>query len=908
MSTPILATKLFIPPPRPKAIIRPRLIERLNEGLGAGRKLSLISASAGFGKTTLVSAWVAACERGEPKVRVAWLSLDEGDNDVTRFLAYLVAAQQTILPGIGAGVLAALESPQPPPIEALLTTLLNEIAPFPHDFVLVLDDYYVLDAKPIDASTDVDDALAFLLEHLPPQMHLIIATREDPLLPLARLRARGQLTELRAAELRFTSGEAAEFLNRTMGLGLSADDVTALEARTEGWIAGLQLAALSLQGRADPTSFIGSFTGTHHFMMDYLLEEVLLQQTAEVQAFLLGTAILDRLCGPLCEAVLLTSSGSGQALLAALERANLFIVPLDNDRRWYRYHRLFADLLRQRLQQSTADVADYHLRASHWHQANGYLAEAYQHTVAARDFERAAELAEQAWPSMEDTFQTPAWLGWIKQLPADVTRVRPVLCTQLGWAFSLAGEPETSERHLQNAERALAGAADKAEFKPLAGNIALARAYNAQARGQVADTVKYAELAQQLIPAEDVYLRAQAVISLEITHWASGELTAARRALNDWMNAMRQIGNDVFVIATAFAVADIQIAQGLLREARRTYEQSLQLAAEAGPEAQAITAHHHLGLALLDRELGNAEECAQHWQKAEELGQRTTIADWPHRWHVAQARVKASEGDFDAALDLLDEAQRVYVKSTVPDLHPVEALKAQVYLRQGRLSKAQAWVRARGLAVNDDLSYLREFEYLTLARILMAASSNRQASELLERLRQAAEAQDRMGSVLEILLTQALAYRAQGDTMAAFAALERGLALAQPEGYLRLFVDEGEVMRSLILDFRFWMEKRGPREGRSLIGYVDELLAAFARPAIPQSEVEDQETEILEPLSPRELEVLELIEQGLSNQEIADRLFLALSTVKGYTRTLFDKLQVERRTEAVARARALGWL
>jgi LuxR family maltose regulon positive regulatory protein len=662
-------------------------------------------------------------------------------------------------------------------------------------------------------------------------------------------------------------------------------------------------------------------------MMDYLLEEVLQQQTAEVQAFLLGTSVLDRLCGPLCDAVMdegRKTKDEGQmagdapvsssvlrpssAVLEYLERANLFIVPLDNDRQWYRYHRLFADLLRQRLQQSPADVADYHLRASHWHQANGYLAEAFQHAVAARAFERAAELAEQAWPSMEDTFQTPAWLGWIKQLPADVTRVRPVLCTQLGWAFSLAGEPEISERHLQNAERALAGAADRAEFKPLPGSIALARAYNAQARGQVADTVKYAELAQQLIPAEDVYLRAQAVISLEITHWASGELTAARRALDDWMNAMRQIGNDVFVIATAFAVADIQIAQGLLREARRTYEQSLQLAAEAGPEAQAITAHHHLGLALLYRELGNAEECAQHWQKAEELGQRTTIADWPHRWHVAQARVKASEGDFDAALDLLDEAQRVYVKSTVPDLRPVEALKAQVYLRQGRLSKAQAWVRARGLAVNDDLSYLREFEYLTLARILMAASSNRQASELLERLRQAAEAQDRMGSVLEILLTQALAYRAQGDTMAAFAALERGLALAQPEGYFRLFVDEGEVMRSLILDFRFWMEKRGPREGRSLIGYVDELLAAFARPAIPQSEIEDQETEILEPLSPRELEVLQLISQGLSNQEIADRLFLALSTVKGYTRTIFDKLQVQRRTEAVARARALGWL
>ena len=811
-------------------------------------------------------------------------------------------------------MLAALQSPQPPPAETLLTALINEIAAIPESFALVLDDYHVLDAKPIDRG------VAFLLEHLPPQMHLVIATREDPHLPLARLRVRGQLTELRAADLRFSSSEAAAFLNQVMGLNLSGENIVALETRTEGWIAGLQLAAISMQGRADTASFIESFTGTHHFMMDYLLEEVLQQQTAEVQAFLLGTSLLERLCGPLCEAVLLTPSGSGQTLLASLERANLFIVPLDNHRQWYRYHRLFADLLRQRLQQATADVGDYHVRASHWYEANGYPAEAFQHAVAARDFDRAAELAEQAWPSMEDTFQTTAWLGWIKQLPAGVMRVRPVLCTQAGWSFSNAGEPETSERHLQNAERALAGTADRAEFKPefkpLPGSIALARAYNAQVQGHVADTVKYAELAQQLIPEEDVYRRAQAVIMLEFTHWANGELEAARRALDGWMNAMRQIGNVVFVIATAFGVADIQVAQGRLREALRTYEGSLQWAAEAGPEAQAITAHHHLGLALLHRELGHAEDFAQHWQKAEALGRRTTLADWPHRWHVAQANVKTSEGDFDAALDLLDEAQRVYVKNPVPDLRPVQALKAHVYLRQGHLSKAQAWARARGVTVDDDLSYFREFEHLTLARILMVEGSNQQASELLEHLRQAAEAQDRMGSVLEILLAQALAYRAQGDTMAAFAALERGLTLAEPEGYVRLFVDEGEVMRLLITDFRVLIEEQKRLEGQRLIGYVDKLLAAFGKSTDVQpshlhfapAQVSFSPQPLIEPLSPRELEVLQLISQGLSNQEIADRLFLALSTVKGYTRTLFDKLQVQRRTEAVARARELGLL
>ena len=349
MSTPVLATKLYIPPPRPKVVLRPRLIERLNEGLSAGRKLTLISAPAGFGKTTLVSEWVAGGARP-----IAWLSLDAGDNDPTRFLAYLVAALQTIFAGIGAGVMAALESPQPPPIEPLLTVLLNEIAAMRQEFILVLDDYHLVDAQP------VDQALAFLIEHQPPQMRLVIATREDPPLPLARLRARGHMTELRATELRFTAGEAAEFLNRVMGLNLSAEDIAALETRTEGWIAGLQLAALSMQGHQDTAGFIKSFTGSHHFVLDYLVEEVLGQQTASVQTFLLRTAILDRMCGPLCDAVMderrtpkdeASSSvlRPSAAVLEHLERANLFIVPLDNERRWYRYHHLFGDLLRQRL-------------------------------------------------------------------------------------------------------------------------------------------------------------------------------------------------------------------------------------------------------------------------------------------------------------------------------------------------------------------------------------------------------------------------------------------------------------------------------------------------------------------------------------------------------------------------------
>jgi LuxR family transcriptional regulator, maltose regulon positive regulatory protein len=904
MSAPVLATKLFIPPPRPKAVPRPHLIERLNEGLRAGRKLALISAPAGFGKTTLVSEWIATLTpapsstgRGE----FAWLSLDENDSDLSRFLMYFVAAVQTLTPNFGEGVLNALQSSLPP-TDALLTTLLNELAAIPDRFILVLDDYHTLDCQPID------EALAFLIDHQPPQLQLVITTREDPQLPLARLRARGQLTELRAADLRFTPTEATEFLNHAMDLGLSTDDIAALESRTEGWIAGLQLAALSMQGRSDATSFIGSFTGSHHFVLDYLLEEVLHQQSEDIQTFLLRTAILDRLCGPLCEAVLLTA-GSGQEMLEYLERANLFIVPLDNERQWYRYHRLFADLLRQRLQQSESNIAEYHLRASQWYEANGYMAESFHHAIAAKDLARAADVAERAWQSMDDTFQTGAWLGWIKQLPGNVIRTRPMLCMQIGRAFSDAGKPETSERYLQHAERGLAGTTDRAEFKPLPGNIALTRAYNAQVQGNVADTVKYAELAQQLIPEEDVYRRAQAAITLELTHWASGNLTAARRALDDWMNTMRQTGNIVFIIASGFAVADIQIAQGRLREALRTYEQSVQLADEVGPEAQAITAHHQLGLALLYHEMDNAEAFARHWQQADEVGRRTTLVDWPYRWHVAQAHVKQAESNFDAALELLDEAKRVYVKNPTPDLRPIDALKAQVYLRQGRLGQAQAWVRERGLSTGDEINYLHEFEYITLARVLVAEGSNRQAGELLERLRQAAEAQDRLDSVIEISIVQALAYQAQGDTPAALAALDRALTLAEPEGYVRIFVDEGEALRLLIADFRVLIEKQKRREGQQLIGYVDNLMAAFAPPAaLLQSEISNQQSEILDPLSPRELEVLRLIAQGFSNQEIADRLFLALSTVKGHTRIIFDKLQVQRRTEAVARARELGWL
>src|SRR5918998_2391608 len=446
MATPILATKLYIPPRRPNVVLRSRLLDRLNAGLH--RKLTLVSAPAGFGKTTLASAWAATYVRP-----VAWLSLDEGDSDPARFLTYLVAALQTIAPAIGAGLLGVLQSPQPPPAESLLTALLNEIATIPDDVVLVLDDYHVVDARP------VDDALTFLLEHLPPQLHLVITTREDPQLPLARFRVRGQMTELRAADLRFTAAEAAEFLNRVMGLDLAAADIAALDERTEGWIAGLQLAALSMQGHQDVPGFIRAFAGDNRYIVDYLVEEVLERQPAGVRSFLLQTAILDRLHGSLCDAI--TGQVDGKLRLEVLERGNFFVVPLDDQRHWYRYHHLFAEVLSAHLRtEQPEQIASLHRRASVWYEQHGSAVDAIHHALTAEDFARAADLLELAVPAMSSGRQETTVLGWLKSLPDELIRCRPVLSAVYAHVLLDSGEVEGVDNRLWDAEQWLETTAD----------------------------------------------------------------------------------------------------------------------------------------------------------------------------------------------------------------------------------------------------------------------------------------------------------------------------------------------------------------------------------------------------------------------------------------------------------------
>ena len=913
MSIPILTTKLYIPRPRPDGIPRVHLIERLNAG--QHRKLTLVSAAAGFGKTTLISEWIAGGQRP-----AAWLSLDEADSDPTRFLTYLVAALQTLgqsgagetASKLGEEAMALLQSPQPPSAESILTMLINEIAALPSPTTLVLDDYHVIDA------TAVDDALIFLIEHLPPQMHLVLTSREDPPLPLARYRARGQLTELRANDLRFTPDEAADFFNQAMGLSLSTEEVVALEARTEGWIAGLQLAALSIQGREDTAAFVQAFAGSHSFILDYLVEEVLQRQPDPLRNFLLQTSILGRLCGSLCAAV--TVQEDGHELLAALERGNLFVIPLDDQRQWYRYHHLFADVLKTYLLEEQPDLAPIlHLRASAWYERNDLPEDAIGHALAAQAFERAADLIELIWPAMDGGFRADPWLAWARDLPDDLVRARPVLCVAYAWALLNGGDVQAAESRLRDAERRLDGdpdddgrqdapagemtVVDQEQYDTLPASIATARAYIAQTVGDLPGSVVHAQRALDLLPEDDYVRRGPAAALLGLAYWQRGDLEAAYRALADAMTGFQMAGSIAFAISGTYGLADIRIAQGRLHAAVHIYEQALQLVAEQGGTMVRGTADLYFGLSELRREQGDAQAASQYLQRSEALGEQAALADWPYRLRLTQAKIRESQGDLDSAIDLLDEAERLYYPTPVPNLRPVAALRARVWIKQGRLVEALDWVREQGLSVDNDLSYLREFEHITLASVLIVQYRNTGADRtindalgLLARLLTAAEAGDRTGSVIEILVTQALAHQEQGDTPRALDSLERALTLAEPEGYVRVFVDEGQPMADLL--------RAAAKEGIAP-AYVRHLRAAFGETVETASIREPVAQPLVEPLSERELEVLRLLRSDLNGPEIARELTISLNTLRTHTKNIYSKLDVTSRRAAVRRAEEL---
>ena len=904
MVGPLLETKLHVPRWRRSLVARPRLSERLSRG--AESALTLVSAPAGFGKTTLLAEWLAAAPADGRSV--AWLSLDQRDNDPALFWTYLVAALKTAAPGEGAGALSLLHPPRPPG-EAGLVTLLNDLDAISDDVVLVLDDYHVIDVR------EVQDGMAFLLEHLPRQIHLVIGSRTDPALPLARLRGRGELVEIRAADLRFTPGEAAAYLNGVMGLALAAADVAALEGRTEGWIAALQLAALSMQGREDTAAFIAGFAGDDRYIVDFLAEEVLQRQPGHVQQFLLRTCILDRLCGPLCDAV--TGQGDGKAMLAALERGNLFLVPLDDRRQWYRYHQLFADVLQARLRdERPEEVPDLHRRASGWHEQNGEPSEAIRHALAAGDFERAANLVELAIPAMLRSRQEAAVLGWLELLPDEVVRVRPVLSVGFAGALLAGGVFEGVEARLRDAEQWLDGTTgigqgsqapaaemvvvDDAEFRRLPAQIELYRAAQALARGDGPGTVRHARRARELSPADEHLGRASAAALMGLASWASGDLEAGYSGYAECMAGLRRAGYIADTFGCAIALADIRRTQGRLGEAMRTYEQALQRALQQGGAVLRGTADMYVGMSEVYRERDDLHAATQQLLRSQELGEHIGLPQNRYRWRVAMARIREAEGDLGGALDLLNEAERLYVGDFFPNVRPVPALRARVRIAQGELGEALGWARERGLSVADDLSYLREFEHITLARVLLvgytaerAERSIQEATRLLERLLRAAEEGQRTGSVIEILALQALAYQARDDIPAALASLRRAVTLAEPEGYVRIFADEGPPMASLLRAF----SKQGTARN-----YVRRLLAAVTKTedGTPAGQG------LIEPLSERELDVLRLLGTDLGGPDIARELVVSLNTVRTHTKNIYAKLDVNNRRAAVRRARELG--
>ena len=913
MAIPLLKTKLHIPSLRPERVSRPRLIERLNEGLSPGCKLTLLSAPAGFGKTTLLSEWAADCAWP-----VVWLSLDERDNDPLRFLAYLVAAVQTHCRDVGQSVVAAVQSAQALSIEALLTGWINELATLAEPLVLVLDDYHLIAGDAV-ASQAVHDGVGFLLDHLPQQVHLVIASRANPPLPLARLRARAQLVELRQSDLRFTSEEAATFLNEMMGLALSAQDVAVLTKRAEGWIAGLQMAALATQGQEDPSAFIRAFTGSDRYILDYLVEEVLERQPKDVQVWLLHTSILDRMTAPLCDAVaadaLSSGQGQGQAMLERLEQANLFIVPLDNERQWYRYHRLFADLMRQRLHRLFPDqVPNLHHRASKWHERHGLMAEAIHHAMLASDRARAAELVEHAAEATLMSSQVGTLLNWIEGLPEETVRARPALSIWHAWALLWAGFP------LQDVETCLAYVDEKSDLTR--GHVAALRGVIAVFQGQFGQAAELCHQALDALPQEDTFLCSTLNWIVIACERASKDRAGSDRALEEIIRVGEKSGHTMVAVQAICHLARRMAHRGQLVKASALYRQALELGTLPSGSRLPIVSEALVGLGRLSYEWNDLERAAHHLETSVELSQQwSEIAAFGAYTMLVQ--VRQAQGDVEGARSAVQKAQWIAAKTEALKGDDLLAALAQARLEvaEGNLVPALRWAQERGLLdqralvqrertgsgqhvtlcepkeTNDFCAHVHKYEQLVLARLLVAQDRPQEALSLLDPLLRSMSEIGRVDLTIEIQILRALAVQRQGDTGAALTALDAALSLAKPGGFVRIFLDEGQPMAHLLYEAL----TRGITPE-----YAGKLLAAF--PPQEPTTLPDGATPLIEPLSARELEVLQLIAQGLSNKEIAQKLFLSLATVKWHASNIYGKLAVSNRTQAVAQARALGIL
>jgi LuxR family maltose regulon positive regulatory protein len=890
-----LKTKLFMPPVPQEMVRRPRLVGRIKEGLN--RKLTLISAPAGFGKTTLLSECFSSSE-----TPVGWISLDADDNDPSRFWSYLISALQKLYPGLGEAAMEMIDSPQLPTYDTLLTELINEMPDCGDSpgqpAVIVLDDYNAIDEK------SIHKGVAFLVDHMPAQLHLVISTRVDPPLPLARLRAGGQLCEIRTGDLRFTPEEVAVLLNDLMGLGLSEADIAMLDARTEGWVTSLQMAALSMRGRDDISSFVASFGGSHRFVLDYLSDEVLSRLPADVQSFLLETSILNRLTGPLCDAV--TGRKDSGNMLRRLEESNLFLVPCDDERTWYRYHNLFADILQQRLHQSEHDrVRLLHSRASKWCQRNGLTDEAIVHALGAGDCERAANLIERAAEAALMRSEVATFLGWVEALPDDVVHCRPRICAFNAWALLLSGRPlATIEEHLR-------AAAESDPAGLASGEVAMLRALMAALKGDTRESTELASQALQLLPEESSFLRNVVACNLGLVYMLTGDVGSAQPVFEEAVRVGRDTGNPMLTVIGLSRLAELHVTRGQLFQAKGFYDWILELAVDAKGNLSPMAGIALVGLGDLLREWNDFKSAKRCLMEGIEL-----MTKWQEAGatsgYVALARIKQAEGDRPGAIETIEKARQLAVAFDATELDDIEVAvyDAGLCLARGDVEGARRWVEGSGLTEgagsaeasgSSHLPYaVRELQHIMWARVIIADGRADEALEILDPLLLAAEGLGRVGSVVRILILKALAFGARGDTVRAAKSLERALSLAQPGAYVRAFVDEGEPMARLL--------RRTVMSGAAR-DYVQRLLAALPAPeaaASSKGKTSKAQGGLVEPLSDRELEVLRLVAAGRSNRDIGEELCLAIGTVKKHVYNIYGKLNVQRRTEAVSRARELG--
>jgi LuxR family transcriptional regulator, maltose regulon positive regulatory protein len=906
----LLATKLHVPRLQPGFVPRPRLVERLDEGLA--QRLILVCAPAGFGKTGLLADWARRGQR-----HVAWLSLDTADNDPARFWRHVVAALDRARPGTGEQVSPLLGPPAPRSFEALITALINELVAQPGDdeALLLLDDYHLIDSRPVHAS------LEFLLEHLPSGLRLVLASRADPPLALARLRAGGQLAELRAADLRFTASEAAELLYGAAGLSLPDATVATLSARTEGWAAGLQLAALSLRGQTDAVRFVATFSGSHRYVLDYLAEEVLERQSEQVRIFLLETSVLERLSGGLCDAV--TGRTDSQATLEQLERANLFLVPLDEVRGWWRYHHLFADLLRARLhQQQPGRVPELHRNAAAWQDEHGLADDAVRHALAAGDATWAASLVEQEADALLVRSEGATLRSWLEALPAELVGSRPRLCLAQARLAILSRRVEGVDDLLDAAERAWDDAPAVADepYEPSVGRaasllanvpatIALERAIMAELRGDAERTAALAARALALLSESEWMLASLARTHLAVADWLSGRLLQAESAFASNVAQWRATGELFPAAWSSHQLAEVQRAQGRLGAALETYQQALKITTAPGRPALPAAGIAQVGMAEVAYQRGELDVALERVTEGIALCRQLAYTQPLATGLAVLAWIRQAEGDHAGALAAIGEAgQAVPTPGVASLLNPVPAQRARLLLAQGDTAAAAAWTSQRSLGAGDQPSYPTEREHLVLVRVLLAQGSAAPALALLERLHACAASQSRIGSVIEVRALQALALAASGDEPAAVDCLAEALTLACPQGYVRVFADEGAPMAALLT--RLVAAQRAAQalaRGFSL-GCLARVLQGFGRtPAVPPSGPSTPAVPgLIDQLTARELEVLGLLAAGKPNQTIARDLVVSLDTVKKHVGRVLGKLGAANRTEAVARARQLG--